>query len=187
MSLVVLALFLQWTPAQAKASTANDLYNIRFGPLGLLIGFDSLHFDVAVAPDWTVGPEVTYMKWDLSDTQFNSLNWQEYSIGARANWFNNGVYNDGFYVGPSLSYQVAKLSATDNTGYYADVSTSYFVLGCLGGYGWFWDSFNIMLGLGAKTSLTSPTVTVNTSTGPTSVSIGVVSGIDTEFSLGFKF
>src|SRR4051812_32839201 len=92
--------------SSAFAVGKSDTMNFRFDPLGLLLGMASVNLDIAVNPEWTVGPQLAY--WQLKVGQagdFTSdFEVKAYSFGARANWFANGVYTDGLYVGPSLRY-----------------------------------------------------------------------------------
>src|SRR5579871_4675339 len=83
----------------------NDTYNFRFSPIGLLAGEASVNFDIRIDPNWTLGPEITY--WHYKVSADSSIFSEDYEItatgiGARANWFKNGAYTDGLYVGPSL-------------------------------------------------------------------------------------
>src|SRR4051812_3260621 len=67
-------------------------YNFRFSPVGLIIGSIAAEMDVAVTPQWTVGPALMYWHLSLSSGSLfsSSFDITAYGIGARANWFKNG-------------------------------------------------------------------------------------------------
>lgn len=173
----------------AWASHSND-FNFRFSPLGLIVGSIHTALDYKVTPSWTVGPEISY--WHLSvgsSTGYSSsFDVKSFGVGVRGNWFYNGVYTDGFYVGPSLKYASTSLSVTRTDGSDVSAKASGMFAGALVGYGWFWDSFNIMLGIGATLNLGGENkVTITDSNGDkTPVRTGVA-GLDAEFSIGWTF
>ena len=110
-----------------------------------------------------------------------------YAFGARANWFKNGNYSDGLYVGPSLRYVNAQLSTTDVLGTTTGSASAIFV-GCLVGYGWFWNSFNMMLGGGFTQGLGDTKITITDSSGnKTDVSTAASGGLALEYTLGWTF
>lgn len=165
-------------------------YNFRFSPIGLIVGSINIDFDMAVAPDWTVGPTVSYWRSSVSSdsTTFSEkFDVTAYGIGARANWFKNGNFTDGLYVGPSLSYANVKISTKDLSGDSVTGSASVMLASCLVGYGWFWDSFNMMLGGGASFGLGDTKVKVETSTGSSTEVSSSIAGVAIEYSLGWTF
>ncbi len=172
-------------PATVKGS---DTVNFRFSPLGLIIGEVDANLDFKVNSNWTLGPELGYWHTKLSSSGLFTSNFDVTALafGARANWFANGVYKDGLYVGPNLSYASVTLTTSDATGTITGTDGGLYA-GGLVGYGWFWDNFNIMLGGGAIVGLGNTTVSVTDSSGnPTDVS-APVAGLDLEFSLGWTF
>jgi hypothetical protein len=183
----VLAFILSSSSAFAQGSSGT--YNFRFSPIGLIIGAVSADLDVAINDQWTLGPEFSY--WHLSFDQTSGLSSKldltALSLGARANWFKNGIYTDGLYVGPSLKYLNARASATDTSGASASAETSTAVAQVLVGYGWFWDSFNMMLGGGASTSLGTTSITVQSSNGQQTSENLPAAGLALEFTLGWTF
>src|SRR5262249_20509216 len=137
----------------ANANAASgDAMNFRFSPIGLIIGAINVGMDFQVNENWTVGPELTYWRFAVSSTKNATFN-EDFEItafggGTRANWFRNGVFTDGLYVGPHLDYASVKVTGRDVYGADVEASWSGVIAGCLVGYGWYWDSFNIMLGGG---------------------------------------
>ena len=184
-ALIIAAIF---APRPAHAAASNQ-YDFRFSPLGLVVGSINLDFDIAITPDWTIGPALQY--WHLkinSGSDFtSSFDITAYAAGVRANWFYNGVFTDGLYVGPSAKYANVTLNTTNSSGSVSG-NINGFLAGCLVGYGWFWDSFNIMLGAGANIGIgNSGNITVTGSSGNQTTTSTSLSGIDLEFSLGWAF
>lgn len=179
-------------PVAPKMTYASDSaeYNFRFSPIGLIVGSINIGLDIVVAPDWTVGPAVQYWRYKISsdDTIFSSdYEITAYSFGGRANWFKNGNFTDGLYVGPSLSYASVKLTTKDSLGDTVTGSASVMLASCLVGYGWYWDSFNMMLGGGAALGLGDTKVKVETSSGSTTEVSSSIAGVALEYSLGWTF
>jgi outer membrane autotransporter protein len=139
--------------------------------------------------NWTLGPSLSYWNFKTRDDDNvfdEKISIKAYAFGARANWFKNGVYKDGLYLGPALTYAHAEAKVTDKTsGDEFKGTASAVVASCLVGYGWFWDSFNIMLGGGLSVPLGDRQVTVkNTTTGETEKD-DVYGGFTADFSLGW--
>ena len=184
---ILASLFLVSLPA---LSESNDQFNARFSPLGLIIGGLYANFDVKIAPQWTVGPDLGYFRFSMkSDANYFLTDYKvtAYSLGARANWFVNGAFNTGLYVGPTLRYMNVKVTTTDGGG---DVSgeTGGAFIACVVGYSWFWDSFNMMLGGGGTFGLGTNDIKVKRSNGTeTSVTSNNIAGVVVEFSLGWTF
>src|SRR4051812_13712918 len=117
--------------ALERGNSTNSM-NFRFSPLGLLIGAINISMDFPIDPNWTVGPTLSYWHFKLSsDAGFKS----DYDItafggGARANWFKNGNFTDGLYVGPSVQYTNVKLTTTDAGGDVSGTASGLFA-GCL--------------------------------------------------------
>jgi len=165
-------------------------YNFRFQPVHLLIGAFALNLDYAIAPDWTIGPALTYWRFNLSsDGAFYTEKYEitYFSIGARATWFKNGVYTDGLYVGPNVGYVSAKLKTRNLLDEEVTGSVSVPMVGCLVGYGWFWDSFNMMLGGGARVGLGNTKVEIKSASGTETDVSAPIAGFDFEYSLGWTF
>ncbi|WP_413289766.1 hypothetical protein [Bdellovibrio sp. HCB337] len=186
--MVLTALFVS-SSAMAYDQKPTADYNFRFSPIGLLVGSIGVDLSKAITPEWTVGPELNYWKFSLSSTDAAYTSDYDISsskIGVRANWYKNGVYTDGLYVGPSISYASAKVTTTDALGEVTGEASGLF-LGCLVGYGWFWDSFNMTLAGGAQTGLGDTKVKVTDSSGETTDVSSLSAGVALEYNLGWTF
>lgn len=173
--------------AAAPASPSSHQMNLRFNPIGLAIGVFNFNFDYAIHPEWTVGPEVAYMNRTVGKESalIEDITIKGFQIGVRANWHRNGVFNDGLYVGPSLHYASVTASTSDAAGKVEGTANAILASGLVG-YGWFWDSFNILLGGGITVPLGNAQVEVKDSAG-TTVKSNISSGAALEFSLGWAF
>jgi hypothetical protein len=183
---IALCTTLAWSPARADNT---DRFDFRFSPIGLIVGSFDVYVDVAIAPEWTIGPALQYWHFSInSGSDFtSSFDITAYALGVRANWFQNGVYTDGLYIGPSVKYANVTLKTSDSNGSVSG-SVSGVLVGALIGYGWFWNSFNMMLGAGANLGVgNSNNVTVTGSSGNTTTTSTSLSGLDLEFSLGWTF
>jgi hypothetical protein len=183
--LLLVAAFAASTSAFAKS---EDKYDFRFSPIGLVVGAIDVNLDIAIDPNWTLGPQIGFLHHKFrSDPSFTTdYDVKAFMLGARANWFRNGNYTDGLYVGPSLSFAGVKVETSDSNGP-ESASVSALLASCLVGYGWFWDSFNIMLGGGLTLGLGQSNVDITHSDG-TKTSIATnIGGFDVEFSLGWTF
>lgn len=173
--------------ASAHASS-DDKYDFRFSPLGLVFGALEADLDIAIASNWTLGPQFGVLHYKLgADAGFTTdYDVKAYMFGLRGNWFRNGNFTDGLYVGPSLKWAGWKVQTSDSTGPITK-SANVTVVSCLVGYGWFWDSFNIMLGGGLTLGLGDSKVDVTNSSGTTSSVTTNLSGLAAEFALGWTF
>ena len=167
-----------------SSSWSNKKFNARVSPIALLIGAGLVDFDIRVSDHWTVGPEALYWHNTLSSTgDFTSIAFNAWEAGVRANWFLDGVFKDGIYVGPSLKYLNFQLTATDTAnGLPASGSANALLAGCLVGYGWFWDSFNMMLGGGLETTLGDAQIKATDSSGNSTNESLPISAFTLEFS-----
>ena len=181
---MILALIL--SGACAHAVDSADALNVRINPLGVLVGSISLNLDVAVLPRWTLGPEFKY--WNLRTKSNDGNSYDVFALGGgvRANWFKEGVFTDGLYVGPSLSYARTALKVKNSAGELS-YDDSSLILSSVVGYAWFWSSFNIHLGGGANVNLGNDNIQVKNTDGSTSRVRTSVTGLTAEFSLGYTF
>ena len=173
----------------AKTTTTSDhQYNFRFGAISLLAGAINVNMDFAIAPEWTVGPELMYWHYKIDpDPIFTSkYDVTTSSLGIRANWFKNGNYTDGLYLGPSLRYVNIKLTTADSIGEVSGTASGLFAE-CLVGYGWFWSSFNQMLGAGFSSGVGTTKISVTDSSGRVTEVSSVFSGLALEYTLGWTF
>lgn len=173
------------SPAHAGA---DDNSNFRFGPILLIVGLVDVSMDFAVAPNWTVGPTLKYWHFNLSSDASLSTDYTIDAIagGVRANWFNNGIYTDGLYVGPSVSLTSIKIKSSDSTGTSTSSGTVP-VLQTVVGYAWFWESFNMMLGGGLSVPVGSDTLKIRSSTGEEEVKFSRTGSLALEYTLGWTF
>lgn len=192
-SILVLAIAVSMTlPAAAKTGPTNPSkfsgsngYNFRISPLSLLVGGIAANFDMAINSEWTVGPTVSYLNWKIGkgSTLSEDISLSAYSIGARANWYKNGVHSDGMYLAPALVYSAATATAGTSKG----EASGLFLSGVIG-YGWFWDSFNMLLGGGFSTGLGNSKVQVKDSaTGQTTETSLQNGGLALEWTTGWTF
>ncbi|OFZ28382.1 MAG: hypothetical protein A2622_04590 [Bdellovibrionales bacterium RIFCSPHIGHO2_01_FULL_40_29] len=125
-------------------------YNFRFEPLRLAVNSTlNLILDIKVSSHWTAGPQIGYSKYSerAAGTSASKIYAETLLVGIRGNWFKNGVYVDGLYVAPLAGY--SKTTFAVPSGYVAVGEIADPVYGCYVGYGWYWNSFNMMLGIGA--------------------------------------
>jgi hypothetical protein len=171
------------------AKDSSNTMNFRFGALGLLVGVLSVDLDFKMDQEWTLGPslELVNMKVDRSAGYNDDFKVKGSNVGLRANWFKNGVFTDGLYVGPSLNYTSIKVTTTDASNQEISASGSVLIARCLVGYGWFWESFNMMLGGGLAVGLGDAKVEVKDSTGTNTKDVSIGSGLALEYTLGWTF
>lgn len=174
-------------PSRYSVLSSQNDYNFRFHPISLIVGALSAEFDIRVSDQWTVGPEVNYwnIKFTSAGTSASTFEIHNSSIGVRANWFKNDVFTDGLYVGPFVRYTRATVNATGTTSVTGDASGIYF--GSLIGYGWFWDSFNMMLGGGVALASGTSNIVVTESNGQRTEAPNNAAGFTAEYSLGWTF
>lgn len=163
--------------------------NFRFNPMVVLMGGLTLATDFKIADQWTVGPELSATSFKLTSTSGPSEDTaiQTYSVGVRSNWFRNGVFHDGFYVGPFVTFASAKARLEDTNGSVSKNKSSFFG-GAVGGYAWFWKSFNAMVGGGLTLPFGTAKVEVENSRGARTDAYINGSGVAIlEISLGWTF
>ncbi|MBC7371022.1 MAG: hypothetical protein H7326_05615 [Bdellovibrionaceae bacterium] len=162
-------------------------YNIRFHPIPLLVGAASINMDFKIGSNWTVGPELTYWNISVTNTGNNAgkIDVNYSSAGLRANWFKNGTYTDGFYVGPFARYGSTKINTVGSSTVTGDASGTS--VGSLFGYGWFWRSFNMMLGGGFAVASGQSTLVNADSAGNRTEIPNKGAGPAGEYSLGWTF
>jgi hypothetical protein len=187
------------TTAQAAAKSASSgdsspggtsdfqSYNLRIAPLSLVLGSIVGAVDFRIGSQWSIGPQFTYAHASLADSgSLTNTSYSAIEAGARANWFANGVFRDGLYVGPSVSYLNVQVNAQDTYGSLTGTGTG-FLATCVVGYGWFWDNVNIMLGGGYQASLGGATIAVTDSRGYSYSETVPLSGLAIDFTLGYAF
>jgi opacity protein-like surface antigen len=185
----VFSLLLLVAAVPGFAAESGSTMDFRFSPIGLIVGSLNAGLDFQVTPNWTLGPEGSFWNRHVSaESSSYSHDWdvKAFGIGLRGNWFKNGNFTDGLYVGPSLTYASVKVTNSDVSGDISGSASGLFVSGLVG-YGWFWDSFNIMLGGGATMGLGDTKIEVTDSSGTKSDVSTSIAGLALEFSLGWTF
>lgn len=173
----------------AKRTIASPYnYDFRVNPVGLISGAIDANVDFKITEDWTVGPQGIYLHLNLSPSETFNSNYDitAYGFGARANWFYNGAFKDGFYFGPSLEYLTVDLKTSDAFGPASGTASGLMASGLIG-YGWFWDGFNIMLGGGYEAVLGASGITIKDSAGNQQTITANLSGLTYELSIGWAF
>ncbi len=173
------------TSGDSKAGTVNA----RVSPLGLLIGYFNVDVDFKVGDQWTIGPTLSY--WSLSmspDSVFTTSRLESKSIGARANWYNKGVFQDSLYFSPVFQLVSATFSGTSrSSGAAISASASVPVASVLVGYHWFGKSINTSLGAGVGFGLGSSKVTATDGTTSVESDISRSVGLALDFMVGIVF
>lgn len=175
--------------SSSALAVESDRMNLTLDPIGLIVGSLGMGLDFRVHPQWTVGPrlEVWNSREHARGIFTGGYRIHAYGAGVRANWFAEGVYTDGLYVSPSLNYYSIKVKATDAFSNESSASASGLSARAIAGYGWFWDSFNIMLGGGLTVFLGDSKVRVTDSSGQKEdVPLQTVTPA-LEFQLGWTF
>ncbi len=126
----------------------------------------------------------------IEDTLFadNKLNLERNSVGARAVWSQNGAYQTGFYFSPIAQFVSAKVYGTSKaSGNLISATASGITLTGLGGYQWFWDSFNMSLGAGLLVGAQASKVTIVEAGTSRDVSAERSASVALDFMLGWTF
>ena len=176
-------------PSATSSSSKEGSINARISPLGLLIGYFNADVDIKVGDQWTLGPTFSY--WGVAmttDSVFSTSRLESKSIGARANWYKNGVFKDSLYFSPIFQYVSATFSGTSRTsGSTISASASVPVASALVGYHWFGQTVNMSLGAGFGFGLGSSKVTATDGTTTTESNIGRSVGLALDFMIGIVF
>lgn len=181
MKSVVLAVLICVSSVAARADESHNL-NFRFSPILLLVGAIHGVVDYKVTNNVVVGGEI--MTWNLS---FSDYTFKASGFGASAKYYFDQAYVDGWYAGGRFVSSSFEATAKDSLGNKESASASGTSFGAIGGYHWFWDSFNLNLGATiVSSSVTS--VDVKDSNGVVVRKVdnpGASAGLD--FMLGFTF
>jgi hypothetical protein len=171
-------------------SKAADTFNFRFSPVLVLVGAAAVNLDIAVSNSITIGPQLLYWNLNLKQTGTST---QQYdykikasSYGVRLNWFKNNIYTDGLYLGLAATRSSVSVEEKTTTTSGSSSGTS---ISALAGYGWFWNSFNQMLGAGFSTSAGDTKIEIKDSNGTITDSVSSPSSANftLEYSLGWTF
>lgn len=164
-----------------ETSSQDHLWNIRTQPLSLVLGIINAQVDYAISDNITIGP-------NFSSGSMSLLNYNVSvsGFGIEANYYFNQVFNDGWYL--NGGYGSTSASVKYNSSIFGDIEGKATAAGIVigGGYHWFWENFNLNLGL---TTLLSSTVKVELkdSTGTTQDSYSYTSGAGLAFAMGYAF
>lgn len=144
--------------AQAQTTSARETgmvlptdksVNFRLSPGGLLVGVANLAAEWKVSDNFSFGPSVGYVNWNIGDVGLNG-----YSVGIRGTYYPDLVFRDGWYVSPRLSYDPIRVTARDQgVAYKGDAGGTRFV--AMAGYHWFWENFNMNFGAGVAVNSVS--------------------------------
>ncbi len=192
-------------PAQKKAATASDeggestwgnssvngdFVNLRASYLGLLIAFINFDLEFKISDDWTVGPTVSYWKFDFNSSAYagGKISAVRKALGVRANWAQNGAYRSGVYLSPMIQLVSAEVTGRSAfSGIPVTATASVPLITGLVGYQWFGPSgWNINVGAGLVTGGSSK-VEVRDGTTTSSVETSQTGGLALDFMIGYVF
>lgn len=179
-------------PAKKTSYGAEKKYNFSFEPVAILVGYFDIAADFKMSETWTLGPVLTYWHTSVGSgdpTYTDNISLSEFSIGARGNWYLNGVFSDGLYISPILQLVMVKATTVSN-GQNLSASLTGVSLTGLVGYQWFWNSFNMKLGGGLSLSTTPSKIHIqsNNSAYSNDVSYDPTSlGFVVDFMIGWAF
>jgi hypothetical protein len=159
-----------------SCAVASAKMNITSAPLSLLVGVVNARLDMEMVDKWTVGPEAAILNWTLND-----VNVSAYSLGVNFAHNFNGNFATGAFVTPAANI-ISATAKIDST----SASVTALFASVVGGYHWFWDSFNLRLGGGLAFGISNATITVEDSTGD-DISVPLSGGFLLDFALGFTF
>ena len=177
-------------PSTTSSSSKEGSVNARISPLGLLIGYFNADVDIKVGDQWTLGPTFSYWGFDVTSSGFtgDSMRVESKSIGARANWYKNGVFKDSLFFSPILQFVSASASGTSRTsGATVSASATVPVLSGLIGYHWFGQTLNMSLGAGLGFGLGSSKVKATDGTTTVESDISRSVGLALDFMIGIVF
>jgi hypothetical protein len=174
-----------------SGGTNGDFINLRVSALGLLIAYMNVDLEFKLSDDWSVGPTVTYWKFDYSAYGYTggTLATTYKAFGVRANWSQAGAYRSGVYISPMIQLVTANVTgvSTFNGRTVTGEASAPIVTGIIG-YQWFFGSgFNINTGLGLSlgTSATKAEATDGVTT--TKIESSQTGGVALDFMLGYVF
>jgi hypothetical protein len=174
-------------------ATPDDTKNFRFSPLTILAGLALVELDLVMGDQWTLGPTAFLANMDFNTTTSagatQNVKVTGGGIGLRANYYFDGVFKDGWYLSPQITAQNVKAAVTQGT-LTGTAEAAGVVIKAIGGYHWFWDSFNLNLGAGIS-SFSGPeeiTVVYNNGTSEkVSTKSFATTGAALDFTIGWTF
>lgn len=170
---------------QANAAMTEKSVNVRVAPVALLGNYLNTDIDFPVDESWSLGPTITYRSFSTTSVGFsNDISASVLGLGARGTWYENGVFEQGWFVSPIAQY----ISVSAKSGS-ASASVGVFGVSAIGGYHWFWDNFNLNLGAGFTSLMGGSTIKVTDGTTTTSAEVSLPSynTIALDFMIGYLF
>lgn len=181
-SFILFAIVLASTSASFAKS--GDTMNLHFSPLSLLDKSLQFGFERTISTDFTLGGEFGYRRESIdSGGYFYDYTGEAFAVGIVGTWYSNSTFTDGLYLSPGVHYAQAII---ESTGGGIRAEGNYTVLSFFGGYGWFWDSFNMKLGLGVLATAGGD-VKVRDSSGKQVTFNSSASAVGLEYNLGWTF
>lgn len=117
--------------------------NLRWQASAAAAGMGSLSAEWRASDYFTFGPSIAYVNWRVGDVGMSG-----YSVGLQGTYAFDQAFRDSWYLSPRIAYSPIRATARDKgIEYSGDVAGTTGSL--IGGYQWFWDSFNMNLGVGA--------------------------------------
>ena len=184
---IILAVLLM---ASMRAPAAeNDNYNFRWSPLTLLFRSTAFDLDRKVSEHCDFGASMFYSDQPISAKQAgtnNDVSSTVLGFGLSSRWYKNGAFKSGIYAGPSLNYSSIRDTMADSQGITRTGSGDLFRASAALGYGWFWDTWNIMLQASTSMPVGKNYVVIKDSNGSESrITDGFAFGAN--FTVGWTF
>lgn len=170
----------------------GDRYNFRVEPIGLLFQTFTMDVDHKISDRWTLGLEVMHSDIRISAHDAGTVNdiyTESIGTGIFANyWFKGKVYEDGLYLSPAIKYAHHKHTMRDaiyeNRHGSADIVSASLMLR----RGWFWNTFNMSLGVGFSQPLGNSKVYIDDpNSGRRTETKRVSSNLGAEYHIGWTF
>lgn len=167
-----------------------EVGSLRFNFAPLLT--KSFVFDISfkILEKWTIGPKINFFNATASTALFaENHNISGYTLGVRGDYYPKGIWKTGWFVQTGLSMITALVSNRDFSGGSRSASTTGWILTLGGGYGWFWKTFSVGIGLSIGLPIKSAVASVNI-TSATAEQVQIAGGstsIGPELTVGFQF
>ena len=131
-----------WGLLHSLSVKAEDRFNLTSNALGHAIGFFNLEFSYKISDHWTLG--LTYAD---GKTKVNDIDISGSTSGIiTRRYFLPAFDKSSWYLVGSADKRNLYANSTDSNKTYTGVYKDW-VYSAGAGYHWFWDSFNISLGL----------------------------------------
>lgn len=173
-----------------KTEGPPQSYNVRFSPLGFLIGYLNVDFDFKVSDSWTVGPTISYWSFDFDSSYYRDgkIKTSLTHFGVRGTFAPKGAFKNGVYFSPVFQYRTAKAEGyVSSTGERVTATASLPVVTGLVGYQhWLGENLNFNVGAGLTVAADSK-IEVRDSTGTTKVETSQSGGLALDMMLGYSF